>query len=303
MAGARSAFGGPTHHLLCEADARDLSLIATESVHLVCTSPPYGSLKEYPERSGQLGNLPVYDDFLDGLDEVWRECLRILVPGGRVACVVGDVCISRRRGGRHYVLPLSSDIQVRARRLGFDNLTPIRWLKVANMKLEASKSGRYLGKPNLPNGIIKNDLEHILFLRKPGGYRKPTAAQEERSRIATDDYVRYFSPIWGDVSGRLRSGHPAPYPTEIPRRLVRMFSFVGDTVVDPFSGTGSTTLAAMELGRNSIAVEIEPEYVAMAKDRLDAGSLTAKVEMRINDQPASGPTARVATGLVTSGAN
>ncbi len=293
MAGKRSASGGPTHHLLCEGDARDLSLIETESVHLICTSPPYGSLKEYPDRPGQLGNMPVYDDFLDELDKVWRECLRVLVPGGRVACVVGDVCISRRRGGRHYVLPLSSDIQVRARSLGFDNLTPIRWMKVANMKLEASRSGRYLGKPNLPNGIVKNDLEHILFLRKPGGYRKPTAAQEERSRIATDDYVRYFSPVWSDVSGQLRSGHPAPYPAEIPRRLIKMFSFVGDTVVDPFCGTGSTILAAVELGRNSIAVEIDPDYVAMAKDRLDASALTARIEMRLRDEPSSRSTTRV----------
>lgn len=255
-------------------------MIETESVHLVCTSPPYGSLKEYPDRPGQLGNLPVYDEFLDELDKIWRECLRILVPGGRVACVVGDVCISRRRGGRHHVLPLSADIQVRARHLGFDNLTPIRWLKVANMKLEASKSGRYLGKPNLPNGVIKNDLEHILFLRKPGGYRKPSEEQEQRSRIETDDYVRYFAPVWTDVSGQLRNGHPAPYPMEIPRRLIKMFSFVGDTVVDPFCGTGTTTLAAMELGRNSISVEIDPDYVAMAAERLNATPLKARVAIR-----------------------
>ena len=272
--------GGPTQHTIYEGDARDLSMIETESVHLVCTSPPYGSLKEYPDRPGQLGNLPVYDEFLDELDKIWRECLRILVPGGRVACVVGDVCISRRRGGRHHVLPLSADIQVRARHLGFDNLTPIRWLKVANMKLEASKSGRYLGKPNLPNGVIKNDLEHILFLRKPGGYRKPSEEQEQRSRIETDDYVRYFAPVWTDVSGQLRNGHPAPYPMEIPRRLIKMFSFVGDTVVDPFCGTGTTTLAAMELGRNSISVEIDPDYVAMAAERLNATPLKARVAIR-----------------------
>ena len=160
-------------HVIREGDARDLSFIDDESVHLVCTSPPYGSLKEYPDHPDQLGNMPDYDEFLDELDKVWAECLRILVPGGRVACVVGDVCISRRQGGRHHVLPLSADIQVRGRQIGFDNLTPIRWLKVANMKLEASKSSRYLGKPNLPNGIIKNDLEHILFLRKPGATGSP----------------------------------------------------------------------------------------------------------------------------------
>jgi DNA modification methylase len=269
--------GGPTTHLIWEGDARDLSFVETESVHLVCTSPPYGSLKEYPDHPGQLGNMPIYDEFLDELDAVWRECLRILVPGGRVACVVGDVCISRRRGGRHHVLPLSADLQVRARQLGLDNLTPIRWQKVANMKLEASKSGRYLGKPNLPNGIIKNDLEHILFFRKPGGYRSPTAEMERRSRIETDDYVRYFSPVWTDVTGQLRKDHPAPYPIEIPRRLIRMFSFVGDIVVDPFSGTGTTAVAALETGRHSVSVEIDPGYVSAMETRLHSSGLTGRI--------------------------
>lgn len=264
-------------HVIVEGDARDLSFIATESVHLICTSPPYGSLKEYPDHPDQLGNLPDYDEFLDQLDKVWAECLRILVPGGRLACVVGDICISRRSGGRHYVLPLSADIQARARGIGFDNLTPIRWLKVANMKLEASKSGRYLGKPNLPNGIIKNDLEHILFLRKPGGYRKPTAEMENASRIETDDYIRYFRPVWEDVRGQLRRDHPAPYPVEIPARLIRMFSFAGDTVVDPFAGTGTTAIAAMESNRNSISVEIDPGYVASVESRLTSSGLPGDV--------------------------
>jgi site-specific DNA-methyltransferase (adenine-specific) len=271
---------GPTCHAIHEADARDLFEIETESLHLVCTSPPYGSLKEYPDHPGQLGNLPIYDEFLDELDEVWKECLRVLVPGGRVACVVGDVCISRRRGGRHHVLPLGADIQVRARKLGFDNLTPIRWLKVANIITEASRSSRYLGKPNLPNGIIKNDIEHILFLRKPGGYRQPTAQQEQRSRIETEDYMRFFSPVWSDVTGQVRlKGHPAPYPLEIPRRLIRMFSFTGDTVLDPFCGTGTTALAALELGRHSISYEVDPDYVDLTVERLAGSEVTGRVKV------------------------
>ena len=271
--------GKQRSHLIREGDARDLSFIENESVHLICTSPPYGSLKEYPDSPGQLGNLDDYNEFLGELDRVWEECLRVLVPGGRVACVVGDVCISRRQGGRHHVLPLSADIQVRARHIGFDNLTPIRWLKVANLKLEASKSGRYLGKPNLPNGIVKNDLEHILFLRTPGGYRKPTARMEKASRIETDDYVHYFAPIWSDVTGQLRRDHPAPYPIEIPRRLIRMFSFAGDTVVDPFAGTGTTAIAAMETDRNSISVEIDAGYVSALKSRLLESGLPGKISM------------------------
>lgn len=275
----------PTKHDVYEADARALSFIPTESVHFICTSPPYGCLKEYPDHPDQLGNIGSYEKFLEQMDTVWAECLRILVPGGRVACIVGDVCISRRKGGRHYILPLSADLQVRARKLGFDNLTPIRWQKVANIRLEASRSARYLGKPNLPNGVVKNDLEHILFFRKPGGYRKPTEEMEERSFIPTEDYIRWFAPVWTDVTGQMRRDHPAPFPVEIPRRLIRMFSFAGDTVVDPFAGTGTTAIAALETGRNSISVEIEPTYIDMIDKRLSQMRLFA--QMKVHRKPAA----------------
>lgn len=267
-----------TRHAIHHADARDLSFIPSESVHLVVTSPPYGALIHYSDAADQLGNIQSYELFLEELDKVWGECFRILVPGGRVACVVGDVCMSRKRAGRHHVLPLSADIQVRARRIGFDNLTPIRWHKVANIRLEASRSSRFLGKPNLPNGVVKNDLEHILFLRKPGGYRKPTAHQEKLSFIPTDDYAKWFSGVWTDVTGQIRKEHPAPFPIEIPRRLIRMFSFTGDTIVDPFAGTGTTSVAAMECGRHSISVEIEAKYLRLIESRLAQHSLNASVE-------------------------
>jgi modification methylase len=269
-----------TKHLIREGDARDLSFIASESAHLVCTSPPYGNLITYPETSGQLGNIASYEVFLNELDKVWAECLRILVPGGRIACVVGDVCISRRKGGKHHVLPLVGDIQVRSRRIGFDNLNPIRWLKVTNVRLEASRSSRFLGKPNLPNGIIKNDVETILFFRKAGGYRRPSKWQEEKSFIPTDDYVKWFQSVWTDVPGQLRSSHPSPFPLEIARRLIRMFSFVGDTVVDPFAGSGTTAVAAVETGRNSISVDIEPRYVEIMEQRLrDKGILSSQLQV------------------------
>jgi len=265
-----------TKHVIVEGDARDLTFLEKNSVHFICTSPPYADLIEYPDHTGQLGNMASYEAFLDELDRVWADCLRVLVPGGRVACVVGDVCVSRREAGRHYVLPLSADIQVRARRLGFDVVTPIRWQKVANIRLEASRSSRFLGKPNLPNGIIKNDLEHILFFRKPG-YRKPTEQMERLSRIETEEYTKLFAPVWTDVSGQLRRDHPAPYPVEIPRRLIRMFSFATDTVLDPFGGTGSTAVAAIETGRNSVSVEIEPAYVDLLEKRLTGSKVVANV--------------------------
>lgn len=267
-----------THHAVHLADARAMPFIPSESTHLVVTSPPYGALIHYSDGPSQLGSIQSYELFLDELDKVWAECFRVLVPGGRVACVVGDICLSRRRAGRHHVLPLSADIQVRARRIGFDNLTPIRWMKVANIKLEASSSSVFLGKPNLPNGVVKNDVENILFLRKPGGYRSPTAHQEKASFISTDDYRRWFCAAWTDVKGQIRRDHPAPFPLEIPRRLIRMFSFTGDTVVDPFAGTGTTALAASECGRHSISVEVEPDYVKLMRRRLDDVPLGATVD-------------------------
>ncbi|HVC55398.1 MAG TPA: site-specific DNA-methyltransferase [Stellaceae bacterium] len=269
---------GDSRHVIREGDACDLSFLSDSSIHFVCTSPPYGALKAYPENDRQLGNIGCYERFLDELDRVWAECLRVLVPGGRIACVVGDICVSRRQGKRHHILPLSADIQSRARHLGFDVLTPIRWLKVSNIKLEASRSSRFLGKPNLPNGIVKNDLEHILFMRKPG-YRKPTPEMERRSRIATDDYAHLFSPVWSDVAGQMRRDHPAPYPIEIPRRLIRMFSFAGDTVLDPFGGTATTAIAALEMDRNSVSVEIEPQYITLMADRLRSEKLRSIVEI------------------------
>lgn len=140
--------------------------------------------------------------------------------------------------------------------------------------MEASTSSRFLGKPYLPNGVIKNDFETILILRKPAdggkrGYRSPTPEIEAASRISKEEYFRWFRPIWDDVPGANLRNHPAPYPREIPYRLIRMFSFVGDVVLDPFVGTGTTMLAAIAAGRNSIGVEVDPGYIKLARQALD----------------------------------
>lgn len=271
--------------LRCEivhGDARDLSFLPSSSVHLVVTSPPYFDLKHYESESpDQLGEIHDYEQFLNELDRVWIECARVLVPGGRICCVVGAITVARRRGGRHHVLPLPSDIQVRSRRLGLDNLTPIIWLKVANIRLEASSSSRFLGKPNLPNGIIKNDFETIVMLRKPGGYRSPTREMEQASRIENGDYAKWFSPVWSDITGASTRDHPAPFPTELAYRLIRMFSFAGDVVLDPFLGSGTTIEAAIRAGRHCIGVETEPKYVALAEKRL--ANVPLGVELTVRD--------------------
>ena len=256
-----------TTHKVILGDARDTRL--PSSVHLVVTSPPYWTLKEYPDSPGQIGRIGAYGDFLAGIDRVWRRCYDALVPGGRLVCVVGDVCLSRRRnGGRHTVIPLHAAIQMQCCEIGFDNLAPIIWHKISNMKTEASGSGSYLGKPFEPNGVIKNDIEFILMLRKPGGYRSPSDAARLLSVIPANEHARWFRQIWNDVRGASTRNHPAPFPIELAERLIRMFSFVGDTVFDPFTGTASTQAAAKQWGRNSIGIEVEPSYHAMALARL-----------------------------------
>ncbi len=258
-------------HVLRQGDARRLDWIPDESLHLVVTSPPYWTLKEYPDHEDLLGLVEDYEHFHDELEKVWKHCYRALVPGGRVACVVGDVCIARRKNkGRHMVMPLHADISVRARRVGFDYLTPILWHKITNASYEVENGSSFLGKPYEPNAILKNDMEYILMLRKSGGYRKPTDEQRKESMLTKDEYAKWFRSFWSDVTGESTRQHPAPFPVEVAYRLVRMFSFVGDTVLDPFMGTASTLVAACRCDRNSIGVEVEPGYFRQAKARMEA---------------------------------
>ena len=268
-----SPFDKTTHRLRL-GDARDLSWIPDASVHLVVTSPPYWTLKAYaPGNQSQLGDIEDYQYFLSELDRVWEQCVRILVPGGRICCVVGDVCVPRKRGGRHYVMPLHSDIQVRARALGLDCLTPILWQKIANGAMETEGNGAgFYGKPYQPGAIVKNDTEYILMLRKGGHYRSVQPLQKALSMLTKQEMQGWLRSSWTDLPGAstTKSKHPAPYPIELAERLIRLFSFAGDTILDPFLGTASTTIAAMRAGRNSIGVEIEPTYLAAARHKVDA---------------------------------
>lgn len=276
-------------HRLHQGDARDLSWLDDSSVHLIVTSPPYWTLKDYRVHPGQLGHVTDYEEFLGELDTVWRECVRVLVPGGRICCVVGDVCLPRKKTGRHQVIPLHADIQVRARKLGLDCLSPIYWNKIANGVTEASGNGAgFYGKPYQPGAIVKNDVEYILFLRKGGEYRKPKAVQKALSMMTKEEMQSWWQPIWTDIRGAsTRSGHPAPFPVALAERLVRMFSFAGDTVLDPFAGTCATAIASYRAGRNSVSNEIDPEYFELGcenvkfalKERPLFGSMHAEVRV------------------------
>jgi modification methylase len=270
-----------TQHRVLLGDARVMGEVGDAEVHLVVTSPPYWILKTYHDGSGedQLGHMKNYDGFLFELKRTWKRCYDALVPGGRLCVVVGDVCIPRRKIGRHFVVPLHADISVQCRDIGFDYLTPILWYKIANAATEVHGNGAaFLGKPYEPNAIIKNDVEYILIFRKPGGYRKPTNEQRLLSLIPKDAHGRWFRAIWDDIPGSSRTkGHPAPYPTELAYRLISMFSFVGDLILDPFLGTGTTTEAAIIARRSSIGYEIEEKYYSLVKDRLRQIQFTAEV--------------------------
>jgi len=269
-----------TKQRLINGDARDLTFLNNESIHLVVTSPPYWNLKRYNENPDQLGHVNDYESFLGELEKVWRESFRVLVPGGRLVCVVGDVCVSRRKFGRHLVFPLHSDICVLCRKIGFDNLNPIIWHKIANASFEVENGSKFLGKPYEPNAIIKNDMEFILMQRKPGGYRKPTEEQRKLSKIDKKDFNAWFQQIW-NITGASTRNHPAPFPLELASRLVRMFSFQGDTVLDPFCGTGTSMVASLRHGRNSIGIDIDPEYCRMAARFLkkESSNLFLKTEL------------------------
>jgi modification methylase len=259
-----------TSHRIVLGDARAMHAVADESVHLVVTSPPYFDLVTYRDHDAQLGHLHDYETFLGQLRKVWMECMRVLIPGGRLIIVVGDVCRSRRRYGKHEVIPLHADIQIQCRQLGFDGLATIFWHKIANATTEVGGAGATLGKPYEPNGVVKNDVEFVLRFKKDGPYRKPTPMQRAGSLMPPAEYDAAMRQVWTDIPGASRlKGHPAPYPVRLASRLIRMSSYVEDVVLDPFLGTGATTMAAIETKRSSIGLEIVEDYWKAGRDRFD----------------------------------
>lgn len=272
----------PTLHKLIHGDSRKAAFLKSNSIHLIICSPPYWNLKKYHDNANQLGDIDDYFKFLDELDKIWKICYDVLVPGGRLVCVVGDVLLSRRKNnGVHTVMPLHSSIQERCLKLGYSNLNPIIWYKIANINYEVNNGNSFLGKPYEPNAIIKSDVEYILMERKPGGYRKPSFDNRILSIISEQDHKNWFKQIWSDIPGASTKLHPAPYPLELAERLIRMFSFVGDTVFDPFLGTGTTSIAASRWGRNSIGIEVDSSYLDIAVNRFnnEANNLFKEVKI------------------------
>lgn len=244
-------------------DARNLA-VASGSVQLIVTSPPYYCLKQYDGgQENQLGSIQDFGRFVAEMRKALAECWRALIPGGRICLNTGDVCLSRKAHGKHTVLPLHAHYQVILQELGFDLLTPIVWHKIGNLRREGAGASGCLGKPYEPNSVIRNEVEWILIARKPGPYRKPSDATRLASMLDRADFASWMTQVWKLPGASTRGGHPAPFPIEIPHRLISLHSFAGDTVLDPFAGSGTTGKAARGLGRNAVLVDCSSQYVEL----------------------------------------
>ena len=255
-----------TEHVIYTGDTRrELHSLADGSVQLVVTSPPYGSLKDY-EHPDQIGFQHGYEQYLLELEAVWRECLRVLEPGCKLVINVGDQFFRGTAGQKYSVLPIQADTITTCRRLGFETLGSIIWKKVSTTK--TSGGGVWMGSIYYPrDGYVTYEHEYILLFRKPGKYRQPSKEMKELSKLTKEQRSLWFRGIW-ELTPVRQKGHCAMYPKELPERIIRMYSFAGDTVLDPFLGSGTTMEAARDWGRNSVGVELNPAFVELIRERI-----------------------------------
>ena len=249
------------------------------SVHLVVTSPPYWQLKDYGA-AGQIGFDDTYADYVRGLGYVWEECRRVLAPGCRLCVNIGDQFARSAVYGRYRVVAIRADVIRVAEAIGFEYLGAIIWQKKTTMNTTggAVVMGSY---PYPRNGIVEIDYEHILLFRKPGRTPAPSQAAKEASRLSKEEWKEFFSGHWRIPPARQKE-HMAVFPEEIPARLIRMFTFVGETVLDPFLGSGTTAVAALKLGRDAVGYEANPDFEKVIHAKLApvaGGNLLRSVEI------------------------
>jgi len=250
-------------------DARSMHETADSSVHLIITSPPYWQLKDYGSEA-QIGFHHSYEDYINHLNLVWSECHRVLHPGCRLCINIGDQFARSVYYGRYKVIPIRTEIIKFCETLGFDYMGAIIWQKVTTCN--TTGGAVIMGSFPYPrNGIVKLDYEFILIFKKLGEPPKASAEAKEASRMTTEEWNQYFYGHW-NFPGEKQSKHLAMFPVELPRRLIRMFSFAGETVLDPFLGSGTTVLAARELGRSSIGYEVNPDFLPVIRQRLGLGN-------------------------------
>ncbi len=248
-----------------QADSRRMPEIEEGSVELIVTSPPYWHIKDYGVE-GQIGYGQRLHDYLYDLYHVWEECYRILQPGRRLCVNIGDQFARASVYGRYKVIPLHAEVIAQAEQIGFDYLGAIIWQKRTTM--ETSGGATVMGSyPYPPNGIVEIDYEYILIFKKPGKSHRMSPELKKASQMTKEEWKMYFSGHW-TFGGVRQIRHEAAFPLELPRRLIRMFSFVDETVLDPFAGSGTTLAAALRLERNAIGYEISPAFVKLIEERL-----------------------------------
>ncbi|MBW8049173.1 MAG: site-specific DNA-methyltransferase [Cytophagales bacterium] len=239
--------------------------LADNSVHLAITSPPYWQLKDYGTVN-QIGFHDSYESYINNLNLVWKECYRTLYNGCRLCVNIGDQFARAVYYGRYKVIPIREEIIKFCENIGFDYMGAIIWQKVTTSN--TTGGGVQMGSYPYPrNGILKLDYEFILVFKKLGDAPKPTKENKELSKMTATEWNTYFAGHW-NFAGARQDNHIAMFPEELPRRLIKMFAFVGDTVLDPFAGSGTTNLASKNLGRNSIGYEINPEFISIIKRKL-----------------------------------
>jgi site-specific DNA-methyltransferase (adenine-specific) len=219
------------------------------SVHLIVTSPPYNVGKEYDEDLS-------LEDYLAFLGRVWKETWRVLVPGGRM-------CINVANLGRKPYIPLHAFIAEQAIELGFLMRGEIIWNKAAS----ASASTAWGSWKSASNPILRDVHEYILVFSKQS-FKRPNPSKRT-STITRDEFLEYDKSVWDMPAESARKvGHPAPFPAELPRRLIQLYTFENEIVLDPFMGSGQTAIAAVKSGRHYVGYEVDEGYVALAKERI-----------------------------------
>lgn len=270
-----------TTHTIVNGDSRQMNELKDKSVHLIVTSPPYWQLKDYGT-DNQIGFHDDYETYINHLNLTWKECFRVLHDGCRLCINIGDQFARSIYYGRYKIIPIHTEIIKFCEIIGFDFMGSIIWQKATTMNTSggASIMGSF---PHPRNGIVKLDFEYILLFKKPGNAPKPTLAQKENSAMTNEEWNTYFNGHWY-FSGAKQDKHLAMFPEELPNRLIKMFSFPNETVLDPFLGSGTTSLVAKKLNRNSVGYEINPEFIPIIKERIGGNDAFSEVEVKVIKQ-------------------
>ncbi len=270
-----------TKHTIFNGDSRKMSELDDKSVHLIITSPPYWQLKDYGTDC-QIGFNDSYEAYINHLNLVWKECFRVLHDGCRLCINIGDQFARSVYYGRYKVIPIHSEIIKFCETIGFDFMGQIIWQKATTMN--TTGGGAVMGSfPHPRNGIVKLDFEYILLFKKQGTAPKPTPQQKANSAMTNEEWNTYFNGHWY-FNGAKQDKHLAMFPEELPNRLIKMFSFPDEIVLDPFLGSGTTSLAAKKLNRNSIGYEINPEFIPIIKEKIGENEVFGDVSIETIQQ-------------------